>query len=86
MTIQYINNTCDIQELAEFGEIGVIISERIPIFKYDYSDGYLDITDSKTIDKEIRKIKQLKSTESLKFEKLTNLDDELIKRVKKFIE
>jgi hypothetical protein len=42
MKIQYVNNTCDIDGLSDFGEIMVFLKDGRIIYHHDKSDGGFD--------------------------------------------
>lgn len=66
ITIKYINNTCDVNGISEYGEHLIAIYDGQVVFHHDYSDSVIDIEDSISAHKEISKKIKVK-TDDLKF-------------------
>ena len=60
MKIQYISNTCDTDELREFGEHLIALHNDEVVYHHDHSDGFLDIEDSLSAQKSIAKLLKVK--------------------------
>lgn len=82
MNVNYILNTCDLEDW-EYGEQSVAYIDDKILYVADYSDGYIDITDSRRVQKEIQD--QLNTQEEISFVRVSNPSKKVLKAIRKYI-
>lgn len=82
MKVNYIPNTCDLDDW-EYGEQSLVWLNDTLIFLYDHSDGFLDITDSKSIVKAIQDF--LDTEEDIEFIESENVPEIVLTEAKGWI-
>lgn len=82
MNVNYIPNTCDLDGW-EYGEQSVAYVDDKILFVQDFSDDYLDITDSRSVQKYIQE--QLNTKEEIVFVEVSDPPEEVVQAIRKYI-